>query len=126
MLRIYCKNTDSYCEVQEGSTLLDIVPLFDFDKPYDIIGAKVNNVAEGLKFRVFNNRDIEFLDYRSYIGRSIYSRSLCFLMSKALSDVCPGASVEMHRPLSKGFYCTLHLPDGAVTDTASSGGWEKS
>ena len=117
MLRIYCKNTDSYCEVQEGSTLLDIVPLFDFDKPYDIIGAKVNNVAEGLKFRVFNNRDIEFLDYRSYIGRSIYSRSLCFLMSKALSDVCPGASVEMHRPLSKGFYCTLHLPDGAVTDT---------
>ena len=116
MLRIYCKNTDSYCEVQEGSTLLDIVPLFDFDKPYDIIGAKVNNVAEGLKFRVFNNRDIEFLDYRSYIGRSIYSRSLCFLMSKALSDVCPGASVEMHRPLSKGFYCTLHLPDGAVTD----------
>ena len=117
MLRIYCKNTDSYCEVQEGSTLLDIVPLFDFDKPYDIIGAKVNNVAEGLKFRVFNNRDIEFLDYRSYIGRSIYSRSLCFLMSKALSDVCPGASVEMHRPLSKGFYCTLHLPDGVVTDT---------
>ena len=117
MLRIYCKNTDSYCEVQEGSTLLDIVPLFDFDKPYDIIGAKVNNVAEGLKFRVFNNRDIEFLYYRSYIGRSIYSRSLCFLMSKALSDVCPGASVEMHRPLSKGFYCTLHLPDGAVTDT---------
>lgn len=117
MLRIYCKNTDSYCEVQEGSTLLDIVPLFDFDKPYDIIGAKVNNVAEGLKFRVFNNRDIEFLDYRSYIGRSIYSRSLCFLMSKALSDVCPGASVEMHRPLSKGFYCTLHLPDGVVTDS---------
>ena len=117
MLRIYCKNTDSYCEVQEGSTLLDIVPLFDFDKPYDIIGAKVNNVAEGLKFRVFNNRDIEFLDYRSYIGRSIYSRSLCFLMSKALSDVCPGASVVMHRPLSKGFYCTLHLPDGVVTDT---------
>lgn len=75
MLRIYCRNTGTYKEFQEGTTLLEMLPEFDFERPYDIISAKVNNVGEGLKFRVFNNRDVEFLDYHSYSGRSAYCRS---------------------------------------------------
>lgn len=65
MVRIYCKNTGTFKEFPEGTTLLDMVDQFEFDKPYQIISAKVNNVSEGLKFRVYNNRDVEFLDYRS-------------------------------------------------------------
>ena len=80
MVNIYCKNTGTFKEFQEGTTLQEIAGEFDFDKPYDILAAKVNNVAEGLKFRVFHNRDVEFMDYRTYIGRGYYSRSLCFLL----------------------------------------------
>ncbi len=112
MLRIYCKNTDTFQEFQEGITLLDMVPAFDFERPYDILSAKVNNVAEGLKFRVFNNRDVEFLDYRSYNGRNVYCRSLSFLLCKAMRDLHPGYRVILRRPISKGYFCTVDKPDG--------------
>ena len=113
MLRIYCKNTDSYKEFPEGTTLLEMLPDFDFERPHDILSAKVNNVAEGLKFRVFNNRDVEFLDYRSYNGRNVYCRSLCFLLSKACSDIFPGCRTVILRPISKGYYCLLTKADGS-------------
>ncbi len=112
MLRIYCKNTDTFQEFQEGTTLLDMVPAFNFERPYDILSAKVNNVAEGLKFRVFNNRDVEFLDYRSYNGRNVYCRSLSFLLCKAMRDLHPGYRVILRRPISKGYFCTVDKPDG--------------
>lgn len=113
MLRIYCRNTDSYKEFQEGTTLLDMVSEFDFDKPYDVLSAKVNNVSEGLKFRVFNNRDVEFLDYRSYSGRNVYCRSLCFLLCKAAQDLFPNCNIVLRRPISKGFYCGFEKGDGS-------------
>ena len=112
MLRIFCKNTGTYKEFQEGTMLLDMIEDFDFEKPYDIISAKVNNVSQGLKFRVYNNRDIEFQDYTTYSGRNVYSRSLCFLLYKAALDVFPQCKVVMRRPISKGFFCSIDKGDG--------------
>ena len=107
MLKIYCKNTGTSKEFQEGTTLADMLPHFQFDAPYDILCAKVNNVSQGLKYRAFNNRDVEFLDYRTYTGRSAYCRSLCFLLSKATRDLFPDSKLKMRRPISKGYFCDL-------------------
>ena len=120
MLKIYCKNTGTFQEFQEGTTLLEMLPAFEFDRPYDILSAKVNNVPEGLKFRVFNNRDVEFLDYRSYNGRSVYCRSLCFLLCKAVRDLYPNYHVMMRRPISKGYYCIVEKPDGSTITEAET------
>lgn len=113
MVRIYCKNTGTYKEFLEGTPLLDIAPQFEFDKPYEILAAKVNNVAEGLRFRVFHNRDVEFLDYRTYIGRNFYSRSLCFLLYKATRDLFPESRMTIRRPISKGYFCSVYKSDGS-------------
>lgn len=113
MVRIFCKNTGTYKEFLEGTPLLDIAPAFEFDKPYDILAAKVNNVAEGLRFRVFHNRDVEFLDYRTYIGRNFYSRSLCFLLYKATRDLFPESRMTIRRPISKGYLCSVYKNDGS-------------
>ena len=113
MVRIYCKNTGTYKEFLEGTPLLDIAPAFEFDKPYEILAAKVNNVAEGLRFRVFHNRDVEFLDYRTYIGRNFYSRSLCFLLYKATRDLFPESRMTIRRPISKGYFCSVYKNDGS-------------
>ena len=113
MVRIYCKNTGTYKEFLEGTPLLDIAPQFEFDKPYEILTAKVNNVAEGLRFRVFHNRDVEFLDYRTYIGRNFYSRSLCFLLYKATRDLFPESRMTIRRPISKGYFCSVYKNDGS-------------
>lgn len=116
MVKVFCKNTGTVKEFKEGTTLLDMVPHFEFEKPYAIISAKVNNISEGLKYRVFNNRDVEFLDYRSYSGRNVYCRSLCFLLCKAARDLFPACRIVLRRPISKGYYCELVKGDGSNVD----------
>ncbi len=111
MVKIFCKNTGTFKFFEEGTTLLDMVNDFDFPKPYQILSAKVNNVSEGLKYRAYKNRDVEFLDYTSYSGRRVYSRSLCFLLSKSARDIFPGCRIVMRRPISKGYFCSLTKPD---------------
>ena len=120
MLKIFCKNTGTFQEFQEGTTLLEMLPAFEFERPYDILSAKVNNVSEGLKFRVFNNRDIEFLDYRSYNGRNVYCRSLAFLLCKAVRDLYPDFHVVLRRPISKGYFCNVDKPDGTEISDAET------
>ena len=118
MLRIYCKNTRSFKEFSEGTTLEDMLPAFSFDRPYPIVSAKVNNVSQGLRFRVYNNRDIEFLDLRDASARRVYCRSLCFLLCKAAQDVFPQAQMDIKHSISNGYFCELHKGDGdAVTET---------
>ena len=114
MLRIYCKNTRTYQEFKEGTTLEDMLPSFEFDRPYPIVSAKVNNVSQGLRFRVYNNRDIEFLDLRDSSARRVYCRSLCFLLCKAAQDIFPASQMDIKHPISNGYFCELHKADGSA------------
>lgn len=112
MIRIKCRNNGEIKEFPEGASLLEMVDAFEFEKPYPILSAKVNFVSQGLKYRAYNSRDVEFLDYRSYAGRSIYCRSLCFLLSKAARDIFPECKILMRRPISKGYFCSMDKGDG--------------
>ena len=116
MVNIYCVNTGTSKSFTEGVTLLDILPSFasDLNLEYPVLAAKVNNVSQGLKYRAFNSRQVEFLDYTSYIGRSVYTSSLCFLFTKAVKDVFPQSRVILRRPISKGYYCTIDKNDSTV------------
>lgn len=114
MIQVYCINTQTTKEFKEGMTLLEMLPEFDFDKPYPIISAKVNNVSQGLKFRVYNSRDVEFLDVRHHTARHVYIRSLCFLLYKATQDLFPGSKLNMEHPISKGFYGRITKSDGNI------------
>ena len=117
MIQIYCLNTHTTKEFQEGLTLLDILSEFDFDRPYPIVSALVNNVSQGLKFRVYNSRDVEFLDVRHHTARHVYFRSLCFLLYKATQDLFAGSKLNMEHPISKGFYCRIRKSDGMVLNS---------
>ena len=112
MVKIFCANTGTSMTFQEGTTLMEMLPEFEFDRPYPILCAKVNNVTQGLKYRAFNSRQVEFLDYTSYVGRSVYCNSLCFLLCKASKDVFPDCRVVLRRPISKGYFCTIMKSDG--------------
>ena len=113
MVNIYCLNSQTEKTFQEGVTLLDMLPEFEFERPYPILAAKVNNVVQGLKYRAFNSRKVQFLDYTSYDGRSVYCNSLCFLLCKAAKDVFPECKVVIRRPISKGYFCTVDKGDGS-------------
>ena len=112
MLQVYCINTGTTKEFKEGTTLLEMLPEFDFDKPFPIVSAMVNNVSQGLKFRVYNSRDVEFLDLTHHTARLVYFRSLGFLLYKAARDLFPDSKLNMEHPISKGFYCRIKKSDG--------------
>ena len=83
MLTIFCKNTQTSRRYTEGTSLMQILGDFEFDQPYPIVSAKVNNVSQGLKFKVYQSKDVEFIDVRNPSGMRVYCRSLCFLLCKA-------------------------------------------
>ena len=120
MVNIFCVNTQTSKSFNEGHSLLEILESFapEFDRPYPILAAKVNNVCQGLKYRAFNSRQVEFLDYTSYAGRSVYCSSLCFLLCKAVRDLWPEGKMILRRPISKGYYCALDKGDGTALTSA--------
>ena len=89
--------------------MLDVYQEFaeDIRLPYPVVSAKVNNVSQGLKFRVYQNRDVEFLDAREGSGHRVYVRSLSFVLYKATQDVFPGSKLFIEHSLCRGYYCNF-------------------
>ena len=109
MLQIRCKNNNVTKSFPEGTSLLDVYQEFadDIQLPFPVVSARVNNTSQGLKFRLFQNRDVEFLDAREGSGHRVYVRSLSFLLYKATQDVFPGSKLFIEHSLSRGYYCNL-------------------
>ena len=109
MLQIRCKNNNVTKSFPEGTSLLDIYQEFadEIQLPYPVVSAKVNNVSQGLKFRVYQNRDVEFLDAREGSGHRVYVRSLSFVLYKATQDVFPGSKLFIEHSLCRGYYCNF-------------------
>ena len=111
MMQVYCRNTKTYKKFPEGTSLEQMVGEFDFPKPYPIISARVNNVSQGLRFRLYHNKDVEFLDATDPSGMRVYTRSLYFLLYKAAIEVFPGCEVYVEHPISHGYFCHLRKAD---------------
>ncbi len=109
MLQIYCKNNKETIEFPEGTSLIDIYRELGLNMPYGPVSAKVNNKVENLNFRVYYNKDVEFLDITSASGMRTYVRSLCFILVKAVDDLYPCGTISLEHPVSKGYFCKLHI-----------------
>ena len=108
-VKILCKNNGQSYDVAIGSSLLEVLQTLNLQLPYPIVSAKVNNRSEGLRFRLYNNKDIEFLDLRQSSGMRTYVRSLCFVLYKAVRTLFPKGILRVEHPVSKGYYCNLFL-----------------
>ena len=109
VLHIRCKNNKKTQEVPIGSTLSDIYKEINLQMPYGPVSAKVNNKVEGLHYRVYHNKDVEFLDLLSPSGIRTYTRSLFLVLCKAVHDLYTGSQVVIDIPVSNGYYCNLQL-----------------
>ncbi len=116
MIQIRCKNNKKSQKAAIGSTLSDIFSAFDLKMTHGPVSAKVNNKVEGMHYRVYNNKDVEFLDMYSSSGSRAYTRTLFFVLCKAVKDVYPSSpDVIIDIPVSNGFYVDVRL-DRPLTD----------
>ena len=116
VLHIRCKNNKKTQEVPIGSTLSDIYKEINLQMPYGPVSAKVNNKVEGLHYRVYHNKDIEFLNLLTPSGIRTYTRSLFLVLCKAVHDLYPTSSVVIDIPVSNGYYCNLQLGHEITTE----------
>lgn len=119
-IQIRCKNTKKIKNFRIGSTLSEIFDEFGLDMPYGPVSAKVNNKVEGLGFRVYHNKDVEFLDLTSASGQRAYTRTLFFVLCKAVHDLYPDGRVVIDIPVSNGYYCDLSIGHPVTADDAAS------
>ena len=114
MLQIRCKNNNVTKSFPEGTSLLDVYQEFadEIKLPYPVVSAKVNNASQGLKFRLYQNRDVEFMDARGGSGHRVYVRSLCFVLYKATQDLFPGSKLFIEHTIARGYYCNFKKKNG--------------
>ena len=119
MLQIRCKNNNVTRSFPEGTSLMEVYQAIadEINLDYPVVSAKVNNVSQGLKFRLFQNRDVEFIDAREGSGHRVYVRSLSFVLYKATQDLFSGSKLFIEHSLCRGYYCNFKKRTGeALTD----------
>jgi len=119
VVEIRCKNNKKIQKFPIGTTLSDIFSELDLDMPYAPIVAKVNNREEGLHYRVYHSKDVEFLDVRSSPGSRTYTRSLFFVLCKAVWDLYPNSHVVIDIPVSNGYFCDLSIGEPITHEVAT-------
>ncbi|MBQ3622894.1 MAG: nucleoside kinase [Bacteroidaceae bacterium] len=107
MVRIFCKNNGESKQFKSGVSLKEIYEGFNLEMPYDIVAARVNNEVMGLTFRIYRNKDVEFLDITSQDGIRVYVHSLTFVMMKAMHELFPDRVIRLENPISNGYYCRM-------------------
>lgn len=110
MIQIKCKNNGETRSFEFGTMLTEIYDAFGLKFAHKPVCALVNNRLEGLRFRVFGAKTVEFLDLDSAPGRKVYMRSLTFVLYKAVRDLYPGGKLMVEAPVSKGYFFKLALP----------------
>ena len=109
LLHIRCKNNKKSLKVPMGSTLSDVFKEINLQMPYGPVSAKVNNKVEGLHYRLYHNKDVEYLDLHTQSGIRTYTRSLFLVLCKAVHDLYSRSEVIIDIPVSNGYYCNLKL-----------------
>lgn len=109
MIQIRCKNNKKTQNVTIGSTLSEIFRELNLKMEYGPLSVKVNNKVEGLHYRIYHNKDIEYLDITSSSGARAYTRTLFLVLCKAVHDLWPGSEVVIDIPVSNGYYCNLNI-----------------
>lgn len=104
---IYCKNTKAYHNYPLGTSLIEIYNDLGIELQYRVVAARVNYKVEDLNFLIYKPKDIEFIDSSTPSGMRVYVRTLSMVLSMAISELYPEASLLIEHPISKGYYCKL-------------------
>lgn len=115
-IQIFCKNNNKKLEIPIGSTLSEIFSAFGLEMKFGPVCARVNNKVEGMHFRVYNPKTVEFLDITSASGARTYTRTLFFVLCKAMHDLYDNCKVSIDTPVSNGYYVDLQIERPVTLD----------
>ena len=115
MVQVRCINNGETRDFVPGTTLQEAYEDFALDMPYGAVSARVNNKVESLSFRLYNPKEVEFLDITSSSGMRTYVRTLFFVLTKAIGELYPEGEIIIEHPISKGYFCSLRIGRAITT-----------
>ena len=120
LIKVHVLNNDKVVEVPIGSTIEDVYALSGVEIEHGPISAHVNNKVEGMHYRVYKQKQVEFLDITSPSGSRAYTRSLFFVLCKAAHDLFTPCKVSIDIPVSNGYYVNLNIGRPVTLDDAGA------
>ena len=108
-IQIRCRNNGKTLEVPVGANLQEVYKRCGLEMEFGPVSAKVNNKVEGMHYRVYKRKDIEFMDLHTSSGIRVYTRTLFFVLCKAAHDLWPQCKVVIDIPVSNGYYVDLKI-----------------
>ena len=108
-INIHVRNNDKTVSVPMGCTLEEAYQLTGMTMAHEPVLAHVNNKVEGMHFRLYKQKTVEFLDITSPSGLRAYTRSLFFVLCKAVHDLYTPCKVAIDIPVSNGYYVNLNI-----------------
>lgn len=106
-IEVFCENNHNTYHFPQGTSLAEALESIRIKLPYTVVSAKVNNKTESLNYRFFSPKNIRFLDISHPAAMRVYTRSLCFILAKAVHEVLPNTRISIEHPISKGYFCLL-------------------
>lgn len=106
-IEVICENTARRYSVLPGMTLLEFCKSQQIDLPYPVLGAMVNHRLRDLRLRLLIPVTVEFIDITHAAGIRMYTRSLFFLLQRAVREVMPSCRLRVSHSVSRGYYCVI-------------------
>lgn len=120
LVKVHVLNNDTTIDVPIGSTIEEVYQKSGFKMDYGPLSAHVNNKVEGMHYRVYKQKEVEFLDVTSSSGSRAYTRSLFFVLCKAAHDLFDPCKVSIDIPVSNGYYVNLNIGRPVTLDDAGA------
>ena len=120
MVKVHVLNNDATIEVPIGSNLEEVYEKSGFKMEYGPFSAHVNNKVEGMHYRLYKQKQVEFLDVTSASGSRAYTRSLFFILCKAVHGLFERCKVSIDIPVSNGYYVNLNIGRPVTLDDAGA------
>ena len=120
LVKVHVLNNDTTVEVPLGSNIQDVYDKSGFKMEYGPLSAHVNNKVEGMHYRVYKQKQVEFLDITSSSGSRAYTRSLFFVLCKAAHELFKPCKVSIDIPVSNGYYVNLNIGRPVTLDDAGA------
>lgn len=98
---------DIAIDVKNGTTVNQLLHEEIQKAKCKIIACKFNNEIKSLNYCINTSGKLELIDLKHKDGMRIYRRGLVYIISKAFSEVYPGALMTINYQLSNAMFCTV-------------------
>ena len=120
MIKVFVENLGQSVECKPGTTLTELLSSVGLKLKWPVLAALVDNQLKELRFEIYIPHNIKFIDYSHPDGYRTYTRSLYFVLQKAMYDLYPQYSLILDYTMQNGMYGELREPSPSEDGVAKT------